>query len=48
VPSQKLQSQLQTQHSVDAGNYYYGQTQQKVKNKLQASTGGKNTEKTEK
>jgi hypothetical protein len=35
------QGQLQTLRSVDTGNYtYYGQTQLKVKDKLQASTGG--------
>jgi hypothetical protein len=35
MPSQQLQGQLQTQHSVRE------QTQHKVKDKLQASTGGK-------
>jgi hypothetical protein len=41
VPSQKLQGQLQREHSVDTSNY--GQTQHKVKNKLEAITGGKRT-----
>jgi hypothetical protein len=39
--NQQPQGQLQTQHSVDTGNLHYGQTQHKVKVKLQASTGGK-------
>jgi hypothetical protein len=41
VPSQQLQGQLQTQHSVDTGNLHYGQTQNKVKDKLQETTGRK-------
>jgi hypothetical protein len=40
VPSQQLQGQLQTQHSVDTGNYIMVK-QHKVKEKLQASTVGK-------
>jgi hypothetical protein len=41
VPSQQPQGQLQTQHSVDTGNYIIEKYQHKVKDKLQASTGGK-------
>jgi hypothetical protein len=41
-PSQQPQGQLQTEHSVGTGNYvHYGQSPHKVKDKLQASTGGK-------
>jgi hypothetical protein len=40
VPSQQLQGQLQTQHNVDTGDYIM-EKQHKVKDKLQASTGGK-------
>jgi hypothetical protein len=39
VPTQQLQGQLQTQHSVDNGNY--GQTQHNDKDILQTSTGGR-------
>jgi hypothetical protein len=35
VPSQQPKCQLQTQHSLDAGNYFID------KHKLQASTGGR-------
>jgi hypothetical protein len=43
MPSQQPQGQLQTQHSVDTGNYiHYGHTQHK-EDKLQASIGGRNT-----
>jgi hypothetical protein len=31
VPSQQLQGQLQTQHSVDTSNYIMGKTQHKIK-----------------
>jgi uncharacterized membrane protein len=41
VPNQQLQGQLQTQHSVDKSNYIMHK--HKVKDKLQASNGGKNT-----
>jgi hypothetical protein len=40
VPSQQPQGQLQTQHTVDTDNYIMDK-QHKVKDKLQASTGGK-------
>jgi hypothetical protein len=42
VPSQQLQGQLQTRHSVDTGNYLMDK-HNKVKDKSQTSTGGKNT-----
>jgi hypothetical protein len=52
VPSQQIQGQLQTQHSVDTGNYIVDRhDNRKVKDKLQASTGGRkhiNTEKVNK
>jgi hypothetical protein len=41
VPSQQLQGQLQTQHSVDTRNYIMDR-QHKVNDKLQLSTGEKN------
>jgi hypothetical protein len=41
VPNQQLQGQLQTQHSVDTGNYIIDKHDIKVKDKLQASTGGR-------
>jgi hypothetical protein len=41
VPSQQLQDQVQTQHSVDTSNYIMDIL--KIKDKLQASTGGNNT-----
>jgi hypothetical protein len=39
VPSQQLQGQLQTQHSVDTGNHTKVEQNIKTTDKLQASTG---------
>jgi hypothetical protein len=39
VPSQQLQGELQTQHSVDTGNHIKGKHNMKTRDKLQASTG---------
>jgi hypothetical protein len=41
VPSQQLQGQLQTQHSVDTSIYIMDKHNIKSKDKLQASTEGK-------
>jgi hypothetical protein len=40
VPNQQPQGQLQTQHSADTGSYVM-ENNNKIKVKLQASTGGK-------
>jgi hypothetical protein len=41
VPSQQLQGQLQTQHSVETVKLHHGHTQQKATYKLQEIAGGK-------
>jgi hypothetical protein len=41
VPSQQLQSQLQTQHGVGTGNYIMGRHNIKSRDKLQGNSGGK-------
>jgi hypothetical protein len=41
VPSQQLQGQLQTEHTVDTNNYITDKHNLKTRDKLQASTGRK-------